>query len=85
MNIEEKKVIAKRIYKICDGHEYNEFEIVRKGELYADLLYPKGGYKGLSLIISDDGSYLLCDSSLAMESNFEKFKQGARSNIDEEE
>ena len=76
MNIEEKKEIAKRIYKEL-GFETDNFQIEKNEEINADIFLPTDNQRGLGgIIIGDDGRYLTCGSAYSLSKYIDDFKNG---------
>ncbi len=85
MNIEEKKEIAKRIYKEL-GFETDNFQIEKIEEINADLFLPTDNQRGIGgVIIGNDGSYHVCGSINPLQYYIDEYKNGIRDNMESNE
>lgn len=85
MNIEEKKEIAKRVYKEL-GFETDNFQIEKIEEINADIFLPADNQRGIGgVIIGNDGSYHVCGSINPLQYYIDEFKSGVRDNIENNE
>lgn len=85
MNIEEKKEIAKRIYKKL-GFETDSFQIEKIEEINADIFLPTDNQRGIGgVIIGNDGSYHVCGSINPLQYYIDEYKNGVRDNMENKE
>ncbi|MBR2712625.1 MAG: hypothetical protein IKE73_02825 [Bacilli bacterium] len=85
MNIEEKKEIAKRIYKEL-GFETDSFQIEKIEEINADIFLPTDNQRGIGgVIIGNDGSYHVCGSINPLQYYIDEYKNGIRDNMESNE
>ncbi len=77
MTMEEKKAIAKKVYKDL-GFEAEEFETEKIGE-NADIFYLNYNQREIGgIIIGDDGSYHICGTIHPIKYYIEEFQKGIR-------
>ena len=85
MTMEEKKEIAKRIYKEL-GFETDNFQIEKIEEINADIFLPADNQRGIGgVIIGNDGSYHVCGSINPLQYYIDEFKNGVRDNMENNE
>ena len=78
ISYDEKVKIVNNICEQFDIKDY-ELESSRDAENFFDYFWIKD-YRGFSIIVGDDGGYLLCPSAYSYEYHKEKYIQGNRSN-----
>lgn len=85
MTMEEKKEIAKRIYKEL-GFETDNFQIERIEEINADVFLSTENQRGIGgVIIGNDGSYHVCGSINPLQYYIDEYKNGVRDNMENKE
>ena len=85
MTMEEKKEIAKRIYKEL-GFETDNFQIERIEEINADVFLSTENQRGIGgVIIGNDGSYHVCGSIKPLQYYIDEYKNGVRDNMENKE
>ena len=85
MTMEEKKEIAKRIYKEL-GFETDNFQIERIEEANVDIFLPVDNRRGIGgVIIGLDGTYHVCGSIHPLQYYIDEYKNGIRDNLEGDE
>ena len=85
MTMEEKKEIAKRIYKEL-GFETDNFQIERIEEANVDIFLPVDNRRGIGgVIIGLDRTYHVCGSIHPLQYYIDEYKNGIRDNLEGDE